>query len=112
MEIKFPVILGFVFFILLFFTPMVIAVDFYEDISDKDKETFDEILAPVMKIYNLIKYSATVFAVIILLFAGINYMGSGSNPAKREQSKNMMTYVVVGLLVIWAAPMIINFIVS
>ncbi|MBS3110281.1 TrbC/VirB2 family protein [Candidatus Woesearchaeota archaeon] len=92
--------------------PLVSAVEFNQSISDQDKATFDQILSPVMKIYNLVKYAATVVAVIILLFAGVNYMTSGDDPKKREQSKSMVMYVVIGLIVIWAAPLVVNFIVG
>ncbi len=105
-------IFGIVFLLSIFVLNLVVAIDFNEDISDSDKETFDEILEPVMKIYNLVKYSASVLAVIILLFGGITYMTAGSNPAKREQAKNVIMYVVIGLIVIWVAPLIVNFIVS
>jgi len=88
------------------------SADFDQPISSEDKATFDQILEPVMKIYNLVKYSATVLAVLVLLFAGLNYMTAGSNPGKREQAKNMVMYVVIGLVVIWVAPLIVNFIVS
>jgi hypothetical protein len=90
----------------------VSAVDFDDDISDEDKATFDEILVPVMKIYNLIKYTATVFAALALLLAGFNYMMGGSDPKKRETAKGTAMYVVIGLLVIWAAPLVVNFIVG
>lgn len=98
--------------LLMSFIAIVSSADFDQDISDEDKDTFDEILEPIMKIYNLVKYSATVLAVVVLLFAGVIYMTSGSNPAKREQAKNMVTYVVVGLIVIWIAPLVVNFIVG
>ncbi len=100
------------FFLSLIAIQFLSAASFDQEISDEDKETFDEILDPVMKIYNLVKYSATVLAVVVLLFAGVTYMTSGSNPAKREQAKNMVMYVVIGLIVIWIAPLIVNFIVS
>ena len=105
-------IFGIIFLLSIFALNIVVAIDFNEDISNSDKETFDEILEPVMKIYNLVKYSATVLAVMILLFGGITYMTAGSNPAKREQAKNVVMYVVIGLIVIWIAPLIVNFIVS
>ena len=72
---------------------------------------FDEILKPVLKIYDLVKYAATVIATLILVFAGIVYMTSGADVAKREQAKNMVTYVVIGLIVIWAAPYLVNLLV-
>ena len=95
-----------------FLIQFVLAVDFDSDISDEDKEAFDEILEPVMKIYNFVKYSATIIAVMVLLFAGITYITSGADPGKREKAKSMATYVIVGLVVIWAAPLIVNFIVG
>lgn len=105
-------ILGLILFFALASAQFAIAVDFDEDISDADKDTFDEILEPIMKIYNLVKYAATILAVMVLLFAGISYMVSGSNPGKRENAKNMVAYVVIGLIVIWAAPLVVNFIVG
>jgi type IV secretory pathway VirB2 component (pilin) len=112
MERKTWAILGLVFFVAIFVIQFVMAVDFNQPISSQDKQTFDQILAPVIKIYNLIKYIATAVAVIVLLFAGLTYMTAGSNPAKREQAKNMIMYVVIGLVVIWVAPLLVNFITS
>jgi len=79
-----------------------------EEISEDDKEKFDAILAPVLKIYNFIKYIASVVAGIFLLYAGITYMSSGSDPKKRDQAKGIASYVVIGLIVIWAAPFIVG----
>ena len=47
----------------LFVLPLVAAVDFDEP-SASEKAAFDEILAPVMMIYNLVKYGATAIAAV------------------------------------------------
>ena len=99
------------FALLLMLTPLISAYDFSEP-SDEDKATFDEILEPVLKIYNFVKYIASVIAVVIMLFAGVTYMISGSDPKKRDQAKGMAMYVIIGLIVIWAAPLIVDFIVG
>jgi succinate dehydrogenase/fumarate reductase cytochrome b subunit len=112
MKSKTWAILGLVFLLSFFVLQIVSAANFNQEISNEDKDAFDEILEPVMKIYNLVKYSATVLAVVVLLFAGVIYMTSGSNPAKREQAKSMVMYVVIGLIVIWIAPLVVNFIVG
>jgi len=112
MKNKIWAIFGLSFFLAMLAMQVVVAVDFNQGISSQDQATFDQILNPVMKIYNLIKYSATAIAVIVLLFAGVSYMLSGDNPAKREQAKSMITYVVIGLIVIWVAPLLVNFIVG
>jgi|SRR3989338_2898256 len=105
-------ILGLAIFVSLLVVQVVAAADFNSTISNEDKQKFDQILEPVMKIYNLVKYAATVLAVVILLFAGISYMISGGDPGKREKAKSMAMYVVIGLIVIWAAPLVVNFIVG
>jgi len=99
--------------IFVLFTPLVAAqVDFNQDISAEDQATFDTILEPVMRVYTLVKYIASVIAVLALLFAGVNYMFSGSDPHKRDTSKNTAMYVVLGLFVIWAAPLVVQFIIG
>lgn len=112
MEKKTLAIFGIMLFAFFYLIQFTLAVDFDSEISNEDKEAFDEILEPVMKIYNFVKYSATMIAVMVLLFAGITYITSGADPGKRENAKNMATYVIVGLVVIWAAPLIVNFIVG
>lgn len=88
-----------------------LAVDFNQPISDDDKKTFDAILEPVMKVYNFIKYASTIIAVLFLVFAGVNFITSGNDQAKRESSKTMAMYVLIGLIVIWVAPLIVGYLV-
>ena len=70
--------------------------------------TYDQILQPVQAIYDLIKYSVTIIAGLVMLFAGITYITSGSDPGNREQAKNLVMYVLIGLAVIWAAPLVVK----
>ena len=101
--------------LLLMFMPVLVSAQqpsLNHTLTQEEQETFDQILEPVMKIYNLVKYIATAIAALVLLFAGVNYMLSGSDPKKRDNSKAMATYVVVGLVIIWAAPLVVSFIVS
>ena len=95
-----------------FFIMPLVSAQFDGGISQEDQETFDKILEPVIKIYNLVKYAATFIAVIVLLLAGVNYITSGSDPKKREGAKSMVMYVIIGLSIIWAAPIVVQFIVS
>lgn len=99
------------FLFLLIALPLVSAVEMNGTVSDEDKQAFDQILTPVVKIYNFFKYSASVFAVLILLFAGIKYMVGGEDPRKRDEAKSMATYVIIGLVIIWAAPLVVTYLV-
>ena len=93
-------------------TPLVLAVEFNGTISPEDQATFDEILSPVMKVYNFIKYAATVLAVLFLVFAGVTFIMSGDDTAKRESAKTMAGYIVVGLIIIWVAPLVVQYLVG
>jgi flagellar basal body-associated protein FliL len=92
--------------------PVVVSALDFNGPSAADQQTFNQILEPVMKIYNLVKYVASAIAAIALLFAGVTYMTSGSDPKQRDNAKSMATYVIIGLVVIWAAPIVVNLIVS
>ena len=100
------------FLVFSFAIQVVSALDFDDGPSHSDKLKFDQILKPVLKIYNLIKHLASAIAVIVLLIAGVTYIVSGSDPGKRDKAKSMAMYVIVGLVVIWAAPLIVDFIVG
>ena len=71
---------------------------------------FEDILKPLETIYSLVKYASTMIASLMMLFAGITYIASGSDPGKREKAKNMVMYVIIGLMVIWAAPFVVKLI--
>ena len=98
------------FILLLLVLPVVLAegVDLDTEITASERAQFDEILQPVVKIYNFVKYIATMIAAIFMLYAGISYMTSGADPRKREQAKNIALYVILGLIVIWASPLVVN----
>jgi hypothetical protein len=102
------------FMVLISVVPIVMAqtAPLNTPISSAEQAQFNQILQPVMKIYNFIKYIASVVAGIFLLYAGITYMASGSDPKKREQAKNIAAYVIIGLIVIWAAPIAVGLLIA
>jgi succinate dehydrogenase hydrophobic anchor subunit len=79
-------------------------------VAAADESDFEQILKPLTTIYNLVKYAATIIAGLVMLFAGVTYISSGSDPGKREKAKNMVMYVIIGLIVIWAAPFVVDLI--
>ncbi|MFH1972086.1 MAG: pilin [archaeon] len=95
----------------LIVSPVMAAIDLNEPLDPADEAAFDEILEPIMSIYSFIKYVATVIAAFVLVIAGIVFMTSGSDPSKRDKAKNMIMYVIAGLILIWIAPLIVEFLV-
>nr|MBA4405298.1 hypothetical protein [Nanoarchaeum sp.] len=104
-------LLGLLVYILCLNVVMAETSPIDDEIDPEDRERFDQILQPVMKIYNFVKYISSVIAGIFLLYAGICYMTSGSDPKKRDQAKNIAAYVVIGLIIIWGAPIIVSLLV-
>jgi hypothetical protein len=101
------------FLLALICLPMVSADDYLDidiEITQDEIDQFETILEPVIYIYNFVKYISTLVAAMFLLYAGISYMTSGSDPKKRDTAKNIAMYVIIGLIVIWATPYIINLI--
>jgi len=98
--------------LMAFVAPGAMAVDLDTEPTAEEKAQFDEILSPVMKIYNLVKYSATAIAALMLMFAGISYMSSGNDPKKRDTSKSMASFVIIGMVLIWATPALIGFLIG
>ena len=92
------------------FVTAILVLTILPIVSASHNSGFNEILKPLQTIYDLVKYAATIIAGLIMLFAGISYITSGSNAGKREKAKNMVMYVIIGLMVIWAAPFVVELI--
>jgi len=82
---------------LVLFVPVVFAAE------------VSEITAPLNKIYDLVKAIISVVAVLALTFAGVQFMFSGDNIQSREGAKSMVSYAVVGLVIVWVAPLLVNY---
>ena len=76
--------------------------------SGDDLSAFNAILEPVMKVYNFVKYAASVLALLFLVFAAIS-MFTNDNPMEKDKAKSKVMYIVVGLIVIWIAPIVVNY---
>ena len=68
-----------------------------------------DITAPITKIYDLIKGIVSVVGIIAITIAGAMYMFSGSNIQSRENAKNMVSYAIVGLVLVWVAQLIVSY---
>ncbi|MEK6974346.1 MAG: TrbC/VirB2 family protein [Nanoarchaeota archaeon] len=77
-------------------------------LTDSQKQDFDTILTPLLTIYDLLRYSATIIASIFLVFSGISYMTSSNDPKKKDVIKSRVGYIVIGLVIIWAAPYLVG----
>jgi len=68
-----------------------------------------DITAPITKIYDLIKGIVSIIGVIAITIAGALYMFSGSNIQSRENAKSMVSFAIVGLVLVWVAPVLVGY---
>ena len=61
---------------------------------------------------NLVYFLAGVIAVIVIIIAGIMYTTSSGDSGRVTKAKNMLTYAIVGLIVVLSAFAITNFVVG
>jgi hypothetical protein len=87
-------------------------IDFDSELDADEEALVDEILEPVLKIYNFIKYAASVLGVMMLVFAGVTFVTAGGDSGQKEKAKNMAMGVVIGLIIIWVAPVVVEFVFS
>lgn len=71
--------------------------------------TTQQITEPLNKIYDLIKIGVAIIGTIALTIAGAKFMLSGNNVQARDNAKNMAMYAIVGLIIIWTAPLLVNY---
>jgi len=90
------------FLVSAFFVPVVHAAD-----ADLDK-----IKEPLNRVYSVIQAVVSVVGVIVITFAGFKFMGSGENVQARESAKQMLSFAVIGLMIVWIAPHLVNYLVS
>lgn len=69
----------------------------------------DKIKEPINKIYDLMKSVISVLGIIAITAAGALYMFAGNNIQQREQAKGMVSYAVVGLVLVWVAPLVVTY---
>ena len=79
------------------------------DPTQSDINAFNQILAPVIKVYNFVKYSASVLALLFLVFAAISMFMNTDNPMEKDKAKSKIMYIVIGLIIIWIAPLAVNY---
>ncbi len=71
--------------------------------------TVADITAPLTKIYDLLKAVISVVAGIAICIAATQFMFSGGNIQAREAAKSMIGYCIVGLVLVWVAPLMVSF---
>lgn len=74
--------------------------------------TTDAIMAPINKIIDLGKLLISGVAILMIMIAGGKFLLAGDNMQGRDQAKTMLSYCVIGLVVVWVAPLMVTYLTS
>jgi hypothetical protein len=72
-------------------------------------QEIEQIMEPLNRVYDLVKAIISVVAILAITFAGAKFMFSGDNIQAREGAKSMVGYAIVGLVIVWIAPLLVNY---
>ena len=96
--------IGIVLLVLMLALPVVLAQDV--ELTAEQQEAKEKLENAVWVIYDIFKYVATAAGALLIAFSGLKFMSSGNDPMQRNQAKTWITYIIVGLILIWLAPVI------
>jgi len=71
-----------------------------------------DITNPLTRIYDLIKGIISVVAIIAITVSGAHFMFAGDDIKARESAKSMITYCIIGLVIVWVAPLLVGYLTS
>lgn len=80
-----------------------------EDIGIPDNAITNDSVALLL---NSVYIIAAVIAIIVLIIAGMNYVTSAGDANKMTKAKNMIIYTVIGLVIVFGAFVITNFVIT
>lgn len=66
---------------------------------------------PICKVYDVIKLAATIGGILAIAWAYVN-LQSTEDPLERRKAKAIGAGAVVGIIIVWLAPIIITYITS
>lgn len=66
----------------------------------------------LQNILNIVYFVVGIIAIIVIILGGLMYTISSGDPAKVTRAKNMLTYSIVGLIIVIAAFAITNFVIE
>ncbi|MDO8428335.1 MAG: pilin [Candidatus Diapherotrites archaeon] len=89
-----------VFLLMSFYSSPVFALE---------QTSVSAITEPLNRIYDLVKAIVSILAVIVITFAGVKFMFSGDNLQAREGAKQMLSYAIIGMAVVWVAPALVSY---
>ena len=62
---------------------------------------------PICKLYGLIQLFATVGGVLVAAYAGF-HLATSHDIIERNNAKTMLSGVVIGLIIVWLAPLLVK----
>ena len=66
----------------------------------------------ICRVFQLVFYIAGAIAALVIVVAGIKWIGSGDDPSARGQAKSTVVHAVIGLVIVLIAVFLVSWIVA
>ncbi|MBI5065351.1 hypothetical protein HZA97_03870 [Candidatus Woesearchaeota archaeon] len=83
--------------------------DFDDPLSSSEKRSLQRAFDPMIKLFSMIKYLGSILAAVFSAWGAALLITGGDNQQKRDEAKNKISYSVMGLGVLWAIPVLLDF---
>ena len=91
-----------------------LSVDWSTCLSDPTKAAQAPTLSCIPQIIKVVinwsLIAATIVALFLVIYTGIKFINSGGDPKSIDSAKKMLTFALIGLIVVFLSFFIINFI--
>ncbi len=66
----------------------------------------------ICRVFNLIFYITSAIAALVIIVAGVKWIGSGDDPSARGAAKNTIVHAIIGLIIVLVAVFLVWWLVS
>ena len=94
--------------LLLSLTPFLLPTNVYA-ITGGDPRPLTDLDGMITKASRFILPAAGVIGVVMLVYGGFRYMMSSGDPQKTQQAQGLITWTVIGIIVIYSFALVIRF---
>lgn len=113
MNQKFSFLIKVLCFFFIIGTPMLsVKALTYPEPSQQDVQAFNQILNPLWKVISFVQYAGSVAALFYILITAVGMVMKSDEAESREKGKKTIGVIIAAVGLVWAAPYIINYMVT
>ncbi len=74
--------------------------------------TYNSLITTVQRFINLLLYASGFIAIILVVYAGFNYLTAGGDTNKTTKARKILTAAVIGMIIAFCSWLVVNTVVT